>query len=192
MTTTLTRPEHDPTNDHHVATSQTDEQPSHDDPGLAATTITIATVLTGLFAGFFLTYSASVVLGLAEVDDVTYVRTFQAINATIRNAVFATFFFGCVPSIAAALFAHRRSDRATVALLTTGLLLCAGVVLITFVGNVPLNDELATYVELNATTAAAARDDFESTWNLLNLARAVLAVGGLIAVASVRRLPVRR
>jgi hypothetical protein len=61
-----------------------------------AIALSVATILTGLFAGFFLTYSASVVLGLAQVDDVTYVRSFQGINATIRNVTFATFFFGCV------------------------------------------------------------------------------------------------
>jgi len=148
--------------------------------------LTVATVLTGLFAGFFLTYSASVVLGFAQVDDATYVRSFQAINATIRNAAFAVFFFGCVPSIVWALVANRSGGRTTKVLLGTALATCAAVVAITFAGSVPLNNELATYVELDAATAAIARQDFESTWNQLNLARSILAVCGLIAVAAVR------
>ena len=152
-----------------------------------AVALTVATVLTGLFAGFFLTYSASVVLGLAQVDDLTYVRSFQAINATIRNATFAVFFFGCVPSIAWALATHRSAGRTTRALLAAALAACAAVVAITFAGSVPLNNELATYVDLDAATAAVARDDFESTWNFLNLLRSILAVGGLIAISSVRR-----
>lgn len=164
----------------------TDEarRPPSRHPALA---LTVTTVLTGLFAGFFLTYSASVVLGLAQVDDITYVRSFQGINATIRNATFAVFFFGCVPSIAWALVAHRSAGRTTKALLATALAACASVVAITFAGSVPLNNELATYVELDAATAAVARGDFESTWNFLNLLRSILAVGGLIAISSVRR-----
>jgi hypothetical protein len=53
------------------------------------------------------------VFGLAQVDDITSVRSFQGINATIRNANFAVFFFGCVSSIARALVAHRSAGRAT-------------------------------------------------------------------------------
>jgi len=153
----------------------------------AAVALAVATVLTGLFAGFFLTYSASVVLGLAQVDDVTYVRSFQSINATIRNATFAVFFFGCVPSIVWAYIAHRSAGRMTRLLLGTALAACASVVVITFAGSVPLNNELATYIDLDASTAAVARSEFESTWNFLNLLRSILAVGGLIAVSSVRR-----
>ena len=151
-----------------------------------AIALSVATILTGLFAGFFLTYSASVVLGLAQVDDVTYIRSFQGINATIRNATFAVFFFGCVPSIIWALVAHRSAGRTTKILLGTALAACAGVVAITFAGSVPLNNELATYVDLDAATAAVARRDFESTWNRLNLLRSILAVCGLIAIATVR------
>lgn len=153
-------------------------------------TLTLATVLSGLFAGFFVTYSASVVLGLAQVDDVTYVTTFQAINATIRNAAFAVFFFGCVPSIGLAIVANRRAGRTTLTLLSIGLASCAAVVVITFAGSVPLNNELATYVDVDATTASIARRDFESTWNNLNLARSVLAVAGATLVAMAR--PTRR
>lgn len=149
--------------------------------------LAVATVLTGLFAGFFLTYSASVVLGLAQVDDLTYVRSFQAINATIRNAVFAVFFFGCVPSLIWAFVANRSGGRTTRALLGCALAACASVVVITFAGSVPLNNELATYVDLDDATAAIARDDFESTWNTLNLLRSILAVSGLIAISAVRR-----
>jgi len=58
-----------------------------------------ATVLTGLSAGFFFAYESSVTRGLAEVDDLTYVQTFQAINATIKNPMFGTVFFGSLPAL---------------------------------------------------------------------------------------------
>lgn len=151
---------------------------------VAGAILGVATVLAGLFAGFFLTYSASVQLGLARVDDLTYVRTFQAINATIRNPAFAVMFFGCVPSIAMAAALHRRTDRRTAFALVVGAVLCTAVVVITFSFNVPLNDELATWVEPTADQARVARADFETVWNRWNLARTILSVAGAIAVAT--------
>lgn len=146
-------------------------------------TMMIAVVLSGLFAGFFLTYCASVQLGLARVDDMTYVRTFQAINETIRNPAFAVFFFGCVPAIVLALFAHRHEERRTVVALAIGCVMCATVVAITFAGSVPLNDELATYVDPTLADAHIARAEFETTWNRLNLVRTVCSIAGATAVA---------
>lgn len=150
--------------------------------GAARAVLLVSTVLTGMFAGFFFTYSASVVLGLDRVDDLTYVRTFQAINDTIRNPAFAIVFFGSIPAAAAAL-ALNRHNRTVRRLTTAGLLLILSVAAITFAGSVPLNNELATYVDLDAATAAIARSDFESTWNLLNLARSILATLAAMALA---------
>jgi uncharacterized membrane protein len=149
-------------------------------PGLAV--LLISTVLTGMFAGFFFTYSASVVLGFDRVDDLTYVRSFQAINDTIRNPAFAVVFFGSIPAAAIAVALHRR-DRVVRRLATTGLVLIVAVVAITFAGSVPLNNELATHTDLDAASAAIARADFESTWNLLNLARTLLSTLAAVALA---------
>lgn len=156
---------------------------------LGTAALTIATVLAGLFAGFFLTYSMSVQLGLARVDDLTYVQTFQAINATIRNAVFAVVFFGCVPAVALAAATSRRRDVRTAAMLTAAAACLVGVVVITFVANVPLNDQLAASVDPSPAEATVARAEFESTWNRWNHARSALSVVGfgLVVVAGVLR-----
>ena len=66
-------------------------------------TLLLATILVGLSAGFFFTYEASVTLGLAEVSDVAYVETFQAINETVRNPAFGIVFFGSIPAMALAI-----------------------------------------------------------------------------------------
>lgn len=42
----------------------------------ALISLIIAAMISGLFAGFFLTYQMSVTRGLAIVDDQTYVRAF--------------------------------------------------------------------------------------------------------------------
>lgn len=140
-----------------------------------------ATLLVGLSAGFFYTYETSVTLGLAQVDDITYVTTFQAINATIRNAGFAIAFFGPVPVLAIALGLNRRSRR--VGLLTAvALVLYVGGMVVTFAGNVPLNNELATYTSLTPEIAATARENFEAPWNRLNLIRTIAIVASFLSL----------
>lgn len=153
-------------------------------------TLLAATVFVGLSAGFFFTYEVSVTLGLAEVDDTTYVETFRAINDTIRNPVFGVVFFGSIPAIVVAIAANWSSmppiGRALVA---AALPLYLVGLIVTAAGNVPLNDDLADVGTITPTVAATAREDFEDEWNRLNLIRALavgasfaaLAAGGLIA-----------
>ena len=147
-----------------------------------------ATVLAGLSAGFFFTYEASVTLGLADVSDVTYVETFQAINETIRNPAFGIVFFGSIPAIAVAIITNWKSaSPATRALLAAALPLYLIGLIITGTGNVPLNNELADVEITSSAVATAARANFENQWNKLNLLRS-LAVGAsfvVLATASV-------
>lgn len=151
---------------------------------IADTALVGARILSGLFAGFFLTYAMSVVVGLARVDDITYVSTFQAINATIRNPTFAIVFFGAVPVclLAAALTTGRQR-----VMLGAGTALLFATMAITFAFNVPLNDQLATYVDIDAASAAVARAEFEDTWNRWNLLRTCTAVLGAVCVAATMR-----
>lgn len=86
-------------------------------------TLGSATVLAGLVAGFFFTYQISVTRGLAEIDDIAYVSTFQAINRTIVNVWFGFVFLGAFAAIAATLITNRRSDRTTRMLATAAAVL---------------------------------------------------------------------
>ena len=61
---------------------------------------------------------------------------------------------------------------------------------ITFLFSVPLNNELATFVDPSMAEARIARDGFETVWNRWNLARSILSVIGALAVASAA-LPLR-
>lgn len=147
--------------------------------------LTAATTLAGLSAGFFFTYQISVTRGLAIVDDTTYVQTFQAINDTVRNAPFGIVFFGTVPALALALASTRRAGRTVRALMAGALALAVATVVITFVGNVPLNEQLADVTELSGAAASNARAAFESDWNRLNLARTLTSFGAaVLAVAA--------
>lgn len=158
-------------------------------PALATAAIGVATVLAGLFAGFFFTYQISVIRGLAIVEDGTYVESFQAINATIRNGWFAVVFFGAVPAALVALALNRRAGRAVTLLLAATALLGVATIAITFGGNVVLNEELALVELTTPEQATAARAAFESDWNRLNLIRTLTAVGMACTAAAAAVLP---
>ncbi len=72
---------------------------------------------------------------------------------------------------------HRR-------LLGAGTALLFATVIITFVWSVPLNDQLATYVDLDAESATTARNEFEDTWNRWNLLRTATSVVGAICICA--------
>src|SRR5918995_7459618 len=75
------------------------------------TTLTLALLTTGLISGFFYAYACSVTLGLALLPDEQYIDAMQAINATVRNGVFAFSFFGAVLFLLLALAVHIRLLR---------------------------------------------------------------------------------
>jgi uncharacterized membrane protein len=151
-----------------------------------------ATVGAGLSAGLFYDYEVSVTRALAEVDQVTYVKTFQAINDEIQNPWFFASFLGTAPLNVAALVLNRRSAKPVRALIGAGLVLNVALVAITAFGNVPLNDDLARLDTITPEAAASARSDFEKPWNRLNLVRTLAAVGSFVALTAATLVKPRR
>ena len=70
-----------------------------------------------------------------------------------------------------------------------------GVVVVTMMGNVALNEELATRTGQSAVAMASARAEFEDPWNTRNLARTIAAIGAFaltlaaLATSTVRTAP---
>src|ERR671916_64873 len=73
--------------------------------------LALAVLTTGLIGGFFYAYACSVTLGLALLPDESYIEAMQAINATVRNGVFAFSFFGAVLFLLLALAVHALRPR---------------------------------------------------------------------------------
>lgn len=146
-----------------------------------------ATVTTGLISGFFYAYACSVTLGTALLPDEQYIAAMQAINATVRNGVFAFSFFGAAAFLLLAVMFHLpgpRSVRFALLALACALYVGGGF-LLTMLVNVPMNEELAS-VSLDAPThvLAEARAAYEEPWNFWNGVRTVfstLAFGLCIA-----------
>ncbi len=126
-------------------------------------------LLVGLIAGFFYAYACSVMVGLADTDDRTFIAAMQAINANVRNAGFAPSFFGALTYAVGAF------------LLTMGV-------------SVPLNDEpAAAGPPASIADPAAVRADYEDpwvTWNLVRTIASTIAFG--LAVAAVHDLGTQR
>jgi uncharacterized membrane protein len=145
--------------------------------------LALATVSTGLIAGFYYAYACSVMLGLAQTDDRTFIATMQAINATVRNWWFAPSFFGSVlvTALAVVIGQVRRSPGrwwvgAAALLVAAGFALTMGV-------NVPLNDQLAAAGPAQQIgDPAAVRAAFEDSWVAWNIVRTVLSVAALVAL----------
>ena len=57
-------------------------------------------ILTGGIFGFFFAWICSTMWGLDNADPRTAIAAMQAMNASVRNMVFAPFFFGTAPILA--------------------------------------------------------------------------------------------
>jgi uncharacterized membrane protein len=147
-------------------------------------TLTLAVLTTGLISGFFYAYACSVTLGLALLPDDQYIEAMQAINATVRNGVFAFSFFGAVLSLLLALAAYAprvRSWRFVLIALAAALYIGGGFG-ITFLVNVPMNEELARVGEASSVTLAQIRAEYEGPWNFWNGVRTVFSSLAFVAL----------
>jgi uncharacterized membrane protein len=147
-------------------------------------TLTLATLTTGLIAGFFYAYACSVTLGLARLPDEQYVEAMQAINATVRNGLFAFSFFGAVLSLLLALAVHapRLRSRRFLLIALAAVLYIGGGFMVTFLVNVPMNEELARVSEVGPAALAQVRADYEGPWNFWNGVRTVFSSLALLTL----------
>ena len=144
-----------------------------------------ATLTTGLISGFVYAYACAVTRGLALLPDAQYVAAMQAINATVRNGVFAFSFFGAALFLILAVVVHvprLRSRRFVLISLACPLYVAGGFVL-TLGVNVPMNEALAR-AGSNASpeVLARAREAYEDPWNFWNGMRTVRSSLALLAL----------
>jgi uncharacterized membrane protein len=109
----------------------------------------------------------------------------QAINATVRNGVFAFSFFGAGLSLLLAVAVHtpRLRSRRFLLIALAAMLYIGGGFMVTFLVNVPMNEELARVGEVGPAALAQVRAEYVGPWNFWNGVRTVfssLALLGLI------------
>lgn len=155
-------------------------------PGGRAVSVLLAVsiVTTGLMAGLFLAYDVSVMPGLARSDDRLYAEAMQNFNELIDgNGLFGmTFLAAFLAPVAAAIVGFVKGRRGVAVWAALAAALYLVVLLITFLVNIPLNDELAGLGDPGRATDLSVIEDFKGTWamtNVLRTAFCTLALGSL-------------
>ncbi|MCX4821504.1 DUF1772 domain-containing protein [Streptomyces sp. NBC_01142] len=142
----------------------------------------MATMTTGLLAGFFVNWSNTVMPGLSNVDDRTFVAAFRALDAAITNPLFlGVGFMGTLLFTGLSVALHLRVEQRPVLMWAGAALVCCLVVYaITFGVHEPLNEKIRTATEpgSNADLAAVRAQLDETMWTAWNTVRAVAATIG--------------
>ena len=151
----------------------------------------LSLLLSGAIFGFFYAWVCSTMWGLDRLDPRSAIEAMQAMNASVRNAVFGPVFFGTPIVLAVtALSTWRAGHPAATALFATAGLVCLiGAVLLTTAVNVPMNEALATQAPQTIDEAATVWQAYSPRWQAFNVGRtfamglAVLLTGlGLLAL----------
>lgn len=138
---------------------------------------TTALLGSALIGGVFFAFSSFVMKALTRVPAVEGIAAMQSINVVVINPSFLSVFMGtAVLSLVMAGLALTGWDRPS-AFFFLGGAICyfAGTFLVTVLGNVPLNDQLAA---VSATDAAARGvwENYLGRWTMWNHVRAAAAM----------------
>lgn len=154
--------------------------------------ILISLLLSAAIFGFFYAWICSTMWGLDQTDPRVSIAAMQAMNASVRNGVFAPAFFGTPVMLGlAGLALWRGGAGKSAAFFGAGALvyLTLGMGL-TMVVHVPLNEALALQeVPASRAEAQAIWDAYSPRWQLWNQIRTgtsglafLLALGGVLAL----------
>jgi uncharacterized membrane protein len=143
------------------------------DQAIVAVTF-VAAIGCGLVAGIFFAFSSFVMGALGRIPPEQGITAMQSINVVVINRSFLLVFFGtavlCLALLPGAWF---RWDTAGGKLLLLGsLFYLVGVVGVTMLGNVPLNDALAA-VQPASPEGAALWTHYLGRWTFWNTVRTV-------------------
>ncbi len=132
-------------------------------------------VCTGLTAGLLFTWQNAVTPGIGRLDDLSFLRSFQAMNRAIINGKFLLIFFSPAIVLFVNAYFFRNNDVSFWFFLTAALVFFFGMALVTIFGNVPLNEildktDLETLSKLELETL---RQKFEQPWNQWHMVRLI-------------------
>lgn len=145
----------------------------------------LSLLLCGALFGFFYAWVCSTMWGLDQADPRIAIAAMQAMNASVRNAIFAPAFFGTPVVLAVTtvvLYLASQQTAALWCLSATVLVTFPGVVL-TMAINVPMNEALgALEVPTNIDAAQAIWQAYSPDWQFWNQARTMATGLGLLCL----------
>lgn len=153
---------------------------------LGAAALVGALIATGVMAGLYAAFAIAVMPGLARIGDLAFADAMHQINRAIRNGWFAAAFAGAAVLTGLAAVPHAGSPA--LPWIATAFLLYGATLVITFGGNVPLNDALDAAVadpaiRTDPARAAAARAAFEARWVRRHAWRTLLCLAAFACLA---------
>ncbi len=155
------------------------EQPEHTRKNVLLVPLAfLSLLLSGAIFGFFYAWTCSTMWGLDAADPKVAIAAMQAMNASVRNPVFAPAFFGTpfvlLATAALAWFATRRRSALFFAL--AGLVYLFGGMVLTFAVNVQMNEALAL-VTIPESTEEARQiwQAYSAPWQAWNITRTIVS-----------------
>lgn len=154
--------------------------------GVAYIVTLVAALGCGLNAGVFFTFSTFVMAALKRLPPAQGIAAMQSINVLAVTFMFMSAFFGtallCIGLGGWAIFAS--GDQPKALLIGGAAVYLVGSIVVTIVGNVPMNNRLAT-LDADEPASATYWDEYVSRWTALNHIRtlASLAAATLLTIA---------
>ena len=145
----------------------------------------LSLLLCGALFGFFYAWVCSTMWGLDQADPRTAIAAMQAMNASVRNAVFAAAFFGTPVALAiTTVILFLAAQRAAAGwCLGAALLVTFPGVLLTMAVNVPMNEALgATPVPEDIETARQIWQGYSPEWQFWNQLRTAATGLGILCL----------
>ena len=147
----------------------------------------LSILFTGLTAGLCFTWSNAVTPGLGRLDDLGFLKAFQAMNRSILNPTFIMVFMSPFLLLFINAFVFKNTNQITfISYLVAAILLFIGVGLVTIFKNVPLNEILDKSVLETASNVEIAelRKTFEQPWNRWHLIRTVCSFTSFVLLVT--------
>jgi uncharacterized membrane protein len=137
----------------------------------------IAALGAALMAGLFFVFSNFAMTAFGTLPPAGGIAAMQSINVQILNPAFFALFFGtsALSTVLAVVAILNRAQTWSLPLLAGGLCYLAGVLLVTMIFNVPLNNRLAASAPESAE-AAAFWAEYLRVWTAWNHVRTVLSL----------------
>ena len=143
---------------------------------LTTVTVILALIGSALIGGIFFAFSSFIMKALARLPSSEGMAAMQSINVVVLNPVFLGVFMGtAVISLLVSILAIRGWDMPAAPYYLVGAVFyIVGTFLVTGMGNVPLNNQLAA-VTVNDPAASDIWQHYLDRWTRLNTIRTVSA-----------------
>ncbi|MGH6807750.1 MAG: DUF1772 domain-containing protein [Ensifer adhaerens] len=138
-----------------------------------------AAIGSGLMAGLFFIFSVCIMQALSRLPAEQGIAAMNAINVVIQNPLFLSTFMGtALLGLVLAVAAFVWGGEGSLLLAAGGIVYVVGVLIVTIVFNVPMNDALAAATPGQAATEIW-QQRFLTDWVWWNHVRTISSIGAL-------------